>query len=593
VRADRVVMVSYDGVGADLAWQWIDDGVAELPDGLRTMAEDGVSARRVRMVNPTLTAVNHWALSTGRDAAGTGIVSNDFRRPGMPIDERVSGFLTTTEAPTLWRAARAEGLKVISILWVGVAAGETDGAVLWPGWPLTPSEVIELEPSRAGSTGEVPSSDGLQPRLWSVDVPLPNSTPESTRFFVALVDSTPDGLPRYDTVATRPAESDDWSYSGELEWFEHRFEAQTEEGDGPRTWSSWSKVLHVDRINGAVRLYRGAVCRLKATPREFEDRLTAALGPWPGQPDDMKVADWWLDLHEGVDLDTYSEQAERLDRYLDRMAEWVLAEEDPDLLFTYTPTPDEFQHSSLIADQLQWAWSPGRELAAREGLKRLGRSVDRSVQTLWRALDPERDALVVVSDHGHLPIFEMVRPNRALAEHGLVQTTTESGATRLAGDTPMVAVTSGASFHLYLNLEGREPGGVVPRTEVQQYLNRAARVLADLESEGRPVVERIFTREQAAEIGLGSPNTGDLVVFLAPGFATSGDLEGPVLEPSRYYGQHGYLASYDGMCGMLFACGAGLERRRLGEVPVTAIAPTVARWLGFDLMPAGESFTPF
>ena len=218
VRAERVVMVSYDGVGADLAWQWIDEGVAEQSDGLQTMAEQGVSARRVRMVNPTLTAVNHWALSTGRDAAGTGIVSNDFRRPGMPIGERVSGFLTTTEAPTLWRSARAEGLKVISILWVGVAAGETDGAVLWPGWPLTPSEVLELEPERAGSTGEVPSSDGLAPRLWSVDVPLPNSTPESTRFFIALVDATADGVPRYDTVATRPADRDDWNYSGELEW---------------------------------------------------------------------------------------------------------------------------------------------------------------------------------------------------------------------------------------------------------------------------------------------------------------------------------------------------------------------------------------
>ena len=186
-------------------------------------------------------------------------------------------------------------------------------------------------------------------------------------------------------------------------------------------------------------------------------------------------------------------------------------------------------------------------LLALSGLKRLGRSVDRSVQTLWRALDPERDALVVVSDHGHLPIFEMVRPNRALAEHGLVKMTSEGGTTRFAADTPMVAVTSGASFHIYLNLQGREPEGVVPRTEIQHYLNRAARVLSDLSVEGRPVVDRIFTPDQAAEIGLNSPNTGDLVVFLTPGFATSHELDGPVTEASRFFGQHGYLASHDGM----------------------------------------------
>jgi len=28
IRAERVVMVSYDSVGADVAWQWIEDGTA-------------------------------------------------------------------------------------------------------------------------------------------------------------------------------------------------------------------------------------------------------------------------------------------------------------------------------------------------------------------------------------------------------------------------------------------------------------------------------------------------------------------------------------------------------------------------------------
>ena len=44
IRADRVVMVSYDSVGADVAWQWIAEGVAASPDGLRGMAENGLSA---------------------------------------------------------------------------------------------------------------------------------------------------------------------------------------------------------------------------------------------------------------------------------------------------------------------------------------------------------------------------------------------------------------------------------------------------------------------------------------------------------------------------------------------------------------------
>ncbi len=396
------------------------------------------------------------------------------------------------------------------------------------------------------------------------------------------MDADPDGVPRYDAVAVRLVDAVEWSYVGEMEWVELTFDAHGPDDPRPRRYGAWCKILHIDRMTGGLRFYRGGANRLTAYPEAFEDRLTEAIGPWPGEAD-MRVADWWLDLDRGIDLDTFIEQGERLDRYLDRMAEWVLAEEDADMVLAYHSSVDVYQHAALITDPLQWAYSPGRALAGAEGLKRMGRSVDLSVASMWRALDPGRDALVVVSDHGQLPIFEVVRPNRALADAGLVTIDDAGGHPRIAADTPMIAYSGGAAIHLYLNLEGREPGGVVPPAEAAEYLRRAARVLADLEVEGRPAVEKIFTRDEAAAIGLESPNTGDLVVFLAPGFAAAGGLDGPALEASRYYGQHGFLASHDEMCGMLFARGVGIKRTRLGEVKATTVAPMVARWLGFEL----------
>jgi len=379
----------------------------------------------------------------------------------------------------------------------------------------------------------------------------------------------------------------DWSYVGEMEWFEFAFEAQGGRDDRPRRYGAWCKVLRIDRLNGALRLYLGGAHRLRAYPEAFEDRLTEAIGPWPGEPDREQLAAWWLDLAAGIDLDTFLEQAERLDRYLDRMAEWVLAEEDPDLVLAYHPSADEYQHASLITNELQWAYSPGRALAAREGLARIGRSIDASVKALWRVLEPERDALVVVSDHGMVPIHEVVRPNMVLETAGLLKTVSDGRRQRIAPDTSMVATASGAAINLYLNLEGREPDGVVSLSEAPDLLRRAARAFADLEVEGRPVTEKIFTRAEAAAVGLDSPNSGDLVVFLAPGFAASAGLDGPNHEPSRYYGQHGYLASHDEMCGMLFARGAGIKKNRSGEIPATAVAPMVARWLGFEMSTPG------
>jgi predicted AlkP superfamily phosphohydrolase/phosphomutase len=586
VRADRVVMVSYDSLGADLAWRWISEGVVADPSGLAAMAQFGFSAERLRMVDPTLTAVNHLALVTGRNASGMGVVSNTFKRSEMPITDRISGFNASSDAQALWTTARRNGLRVATLLWPGADAGALDrmgdfGAV-WPGPPLARSAIVELRPEIAGTTGEVPSSDGLQPLLWKLEIDLGLSVPSTQGLMVALVDANPDGRPRYNAVAVRLETEFDWRYVGEMEWLDVNFEARAKNDLRPRLYGSWCKILHVDRFNGALRFYRGEVNRLHAYPDAFEDRLTVAIGPWPGEPD-RAVEDWWLDLSRGIDLDTFIEQGERLNRYVDRMTEWVLTEEDADLILSYHSSLDVYQHNSLIVDELQWAYSPGAALAAEEGLKRMGRSIDRSIASMWGLLDPERDALVVVSDHGQLPIFELVRINRALADAGLVRIVDSDGRPRVAADSPMVAVSHGAFSHLYLNLEGREPGGVVTMAEAPEMLHRAARVLADLEAEGRPAVEKIFTRGEAAAIGLDHPSSGDLMVALAPGFAADDGLVESALEPSRYYGQHGFLASHDALCGVLFARGAGIKKKRFGEIEAVTVAPMVARWLGFEL----------
>jgi predicted AlkP superfamily phosphohydrolase/phosphomutase len=258
----------------------------------------------------------------------------------------------------------------------------------------------------------------------------------------------------------------------------------------------------------------------------------------------------------------------------------VIEHEDFDLLLAYHPTPDEYQHSSLVIDPEQWGYSPGKAVAAREGLKRVGRSVDASVADLWRALDRERDALVVVSDHGHVPITDVVRLDRVLAEAGLIELADDG---RPTPSSPMGTTLSGGCGHLYLNLAGREPGGVVEPAAAEALLQRAARVLADLNLEGEPIVERVLTRSEAAAVGLDHPASGDLIAFLRPGLAFDEGFGESAIEPAHYYGQHGYLAHHDAMCGILFARGAGIKAARRGEFRATSVAPMVANWLGFEL----------
>jgi hypothetical protein len=492
--------------------------------------------------------------------------------------------------PPLWLLARRQGLRVGTLPWPGADAGGLDRVgdfgLLWPEPALAESAIVELDPATAATRGDLPSRDGVEVLWWSLSPELPDAEPAAFSFELAVLDGTRDGRPRYDRLAVRPAGAVEWRMVGEREWFELAFEARAASDLGRRRYAIWSKALHLDRFGGAVRLYRGAAWRLKAYPDPFEERLTEAVGPWPGLPDQDLIADWWLDAAQGIDLDTYLEQIERLDRYLDDIARWVIENEHFGLLLAYHPTPDEYQHSSLISEPEQWGYSPGKAVAAREGLKRVGRSVDASVAALWKLLDPERDVLLVVSDHGQVPLHDLVHLDRVLAEAGLVELAADG---RVSASSPIMTTVDGGCAHLYLNLVGREPTGVVDPTEAEERLRRAARALADLNREGEPIAERVFTRSEAAAIGVDHPASGDLIAFLRPGFAFAEGIGDAAIEPARYYGQHGYLAHHDAMCGMLLARGAAIKPGRMGEPRVTEVAPMIAAWLG--LPPLGEPAT--
>ncbi len=581
----RVVVISYDGVGADLAWGWLEGGVLPGDGGLAGMVEKGTAARRVRMVNPTLTAVNHISLATGALPEATGIVCNRFHPAGTPIGRSVSGFVAPIGAETLWQAARRQGKRVGVLTWPGAdgtsEARKGDFGLIWVERGIARSEILELEPQDATSFGAIPSSDGVAGLAWTVTVPLEGAEPARTAFEVAVFDGTPDGVSVYDTVAVRSGDAG-WEVLGRDPWFPVEVRARARKEDRPHRWGAWCKVLHESLHDGRLRLYRGGVYRVKGYPQAFEDAISEQVGFWPGPPETHRLGEWWRDQNRGLDLETVLEQIERFDRYLDRVAEWTVAHERFDLLMAYHPTPDEYEHAGLITDRRQWGWSKGTELAAREGLDRVGRSFDASVAAMWRMLDPGKDVLAVVSDHGLMPIWDMVNVNQALADAGLLDPVERKGRLRPSPESRVVAYVSGGCAHLYLNLKGREPGGVVDPARREAVLQRAARAMADLTADGVPVVERIVRREEAGPLGLDSPNSGDLIVFLQPGFAVSGRLGRKVVEPAPYYGQHGYLNTHDALCGIFFARGAGVPRRRIEETRATDLAPRVAAWLGIE-----------
>src|SRR5687768_14343596 len=139
-RPQRVVLMSFDGLGADaLAGQ---TGLATFDHLARTAA-----TARVIPVNPTLTSSTHVSILTGVDPQKHGIVSNWFHLPGTPADQVARGIIADIDVETLVEAARRQGKRVGAVPFPTIDARTSrrtaDFGLVWTN-SLTEGRVVKL-----------------------------------------------------------------------------------------------------------------------------------------------------------------------------------------------------------------------------------------------------------------------------------------------------------------------------------------------------------------------------------------------------------------------------------------------------------------
>ncbi|MDY7526250.1 ectonucleotide pyrophosphatase/phosphodiesterase [Sphingomonas sp. 10B4] len=148
-------MISIDGFRAeDLAHP--DEAGIHVPR-LQALAEDGVEARAVINVAPTLTYPNHTTLMTGVAPAVHGIIANQRFDPEGVLRNSVYWYAREIAVPTLWDAVHRSGGKVANVYWpvaVGSRSIDINFPELWAGgqskdWPLIAavSNVEALDPA--------------------------------------------------------------------------------------------------------------------------------------------------------------------------------------------------------------------------------------------------------------------------------------------------------------------------------------------------------------------------------------------------------------------------------------------------------------
>jgi arylsulfatase A-like enzyme len=238
----------------------------------------------------------------------------------------------------------------------------------------------------------------------------------------------------------------------------------------------------------------------------------------------------------------------------------VLRGHAPDLLLVHFLCADSHQHLyGPRSPEAYWA------LAYIDGL----------VGRLLAALGPdglERASVVVVSDHGFLPVAHEVRPNVRLRRRGLLR-----------------ADADGALTHAQARFVMNHGAGWVYALDGDR-----ARLARDLRAElaGLPGVAAVWTAEEYAGLGLPTPDdnprVGDLLLEAAPGFMLADEARGDdELGPPRHRGTHGQRPEHADNHALFVAAGRGVAGGvQLPPITSRDVAPTLATLLALPPLAA-------
>ena len=668
LAAPRIIVISLDGATPRLLDHYLATGALSHSEGLGLLRRTGLHARQNVTVNPSLTAVAHIAIATGSHAAHNDVCANTFHLVASPFTTNISGFAApvggysidgpaesaAVTAELVWNALRRAGKKVVAATFPGA-----DGLdIRVPGVPTSP--IVQPASERtvdftvpfgafagvgargfsltAADFGPAAAATIAQLEQAGVNVfgpVLEKTTPLETftvggvpyEIRVAALDTTNDAQANYDTLVffdtARGITAGPFSAPSTGPAYVRAASKRSAPFYLEASSSKAGVAFHVTRLAAdlsTVRVSRTSANSIPRNPAVLADvdDINSQVGFWAPQPD-FRIPERLSPGYEPFpDLELeeiYEDLVRTFTDYQTRVALRAISRvPDADLAMIYFEQPDGSSHQFLLTDPRQptdfknpasiGAGQDKAKVARYAAYVRTAYQVaNRAVQRVIDAVGTDgrgrlRSNVIVVSDHGFEIFHTAVNMNAFLAARGF-------------DPAKVRAVTSGPAVNVYINLQGREPNGVVSRAEyvtLQSQLAAALESLTDtnatytLGKPAVPVFDKVYTRPVPTDLtdpffGRGGnkiigQDSGDVFALLTPGYNFDGvqspvvvrlgdpAAATPILSVPNFYGAHGYDPALRNLSAIFLAAGPDIRHGELTRVSNIDIAPTIARLLG-------------
>jgi len=624
--ARRLIVIGIDGGMLSLVERFMQAG--QMPH-LARLAARGVLTESLPSI-PVDTPTNWTTIMTGAEPSTHGVYSFTAHVAGEPLEqgqrERYRNKRSTfSKAEFLWNTLEAAG-KAVAVVnyptgWPSTLArgtvigGLTPGADLWrlskpviyaTGFPSTvatglPAIKVAWRPLELGEPAgwrEVPRARAACAARIAV-----GADGAAQPLHLLFVDPEGRGFDRLLVTADRAAgaplavlREGEWS-----PWLQQPF--------GDRTGVFRLKLARLSRDAREIEVYVTDVFQTQgwAHPAGLEAGILERVGPYmegfecPYVPVDLNVRPYGpVNISPSLMLEHARIQADwmiGLASHLQEAVGW-------DALILHYHYIDSLNHTYLgyLYDRLPMT-TPQQTRQTWELYAASYAVVDHLVGGIAAAAGP--DTLVVVTaDHAALPCWRYVAITRALAQAGLMAFDWDGRAGKYQVDLSRTRVVPYLDpQHIWVNLRGREPGGIVPPEAYEatrEAVIEALLAIRDPQTGERPV-QLAARREDLGALGKASERIGDVLFFLRPGYTTwdgtleslrfheisPGRMSAPLVVPSEevvgHHTPHLPAARLEGFANSAFTvlAGPGVREgyRRPRPIRLIDLAPTIAHLL--------------
>ncbi len=608
--AKRAIVIGMDGASMELVNNMIEWG--HTPNMAR-LRDSGVY-RAMLGVFPTLTPPGWTALSTGSWPGTHQVMDFNIRAIGKELDKTVWGINTgLCQSEYLWNLVERAGCKPILVKWemswpptvkTGIQVEGTGPGVSnhhqiagyhlfvagkWAPRPiggqrdpetLDPSALqkvkhidpVTIKPADTSKwEGTLPESNQPLQEVELTVQPLARGRENMNRgktgipkvYYGIIYASDKNGYDRILVCNSRSVENvvadlgvGDWS-----EWWLDTFNIDNSDIEGYVRM----KLVSLTPAADAFELFVPQIWpRTDYTvPTEVANSIDKNIGSFLQNPA--------RDALGQVDDDTYFELLDYHHQRLADVATHLASDNDWDVLMVETHAPDYASHFFLSqADEISGAASETIH-RCREGLRRTYESVDTMIGQIAELADDET-VIFICADHGGTPNqFRAVDIEKVLEETGFI---VRHGNGDI--DWTQTRALNVGLVHIFINLAGREPNGIVAEEDyesTQHEIIAALHAYRDPQT-GRHPFSLAVTRADAEMLNLHGDLVGDVVYSLRPEFDGA---HGKQL-PSVSFGIGGQHSTFI-LSGAGVREGVALER----QVRVIDVAPTLCYLLGLPM----------